>query len=70
MTLKLLKSENPSARFPRLDTVLFLEEFIKKYDVSNIFYNLRLFDNIWESICRCRRENRVDFLPKRCRKTA
>lgn len=32
MTLKLLKTENPSARFPRLDTVLSLEEFIKKND--------------------------------------
>lgn len=32
MILKLLKKENPTARFPRLDTVLFLEEFIKKHD--------------------------------------
>jgi hypothetical protein len=32
MTLKLLKSENPSARFPRLDTVLLLEEFIQEKD--------------------------------------
>jgi len=32
MILKLLKSKNPSARFPRLDTVLVVEEFIKKYD--------------------------------------
>lgn len=30
--IKLLRKENPSARFPRLDTVLFLEEFIKKFD--------------------------------------
>ncbi len=30
--LKLLRAENPSARFPRLDTVLFLEEFIQKHD--------------------------------------
>ncbi len=30
--LKLLRKENPSARFPRLDTVLFVEEYIKKYD--------------------------------------
>ena len=30
--LELLKKQNPSARYPRLDTVLFLEEFIKKYD--------------------------------------
>lgn len=32
MTFKLLKKENPTARFPRLDTVLFIEEFIKKHD--------------------------------------
>ncbi len=32
MIFKLLKKENPSARFPRLDTVLFLEEFIKEHD--------------------------------------
>jgi len=32
MSLKLIKSKNPSARFPRLDTVLFLEDFIKKHD--------------------------------------
>ena len=30
--LKLLKKENPSARFPRLDTVLFLEDFIRKFN--------------------------------------
>lgn len=30
--LKLIKRENPSARFPRLDTVLFLEDFIKEHD--------------------------------------
>ena len=30
--LDLLKKENPNARFPRLDTVLFLEEFIKEHD--------------------------------------
>ncbi|MCK5624726.1 hypothetical protein KAI04_02700 [Candidatus Pacearchaeota archaeon] len=32
MSLKLIRSQNPSARFPRLDTVLFLEDFIKKHD--------------------------------------
>ena len=32
MIFNLLKKENPSARFPRLDTVLFLEEFIKEHD--------------------------------------
>lgn len=32
MIFKLLKRENPNARFPRLDTVLFLEDFIKKHD--------------------------------------
>ena len=30
--LKLLQKANPNARFPRLDTVLFLEDFIKEYD--------------------------------------
>ena len=30
--LNLIKKQNPSARYPRLDTVMFLEEFIKKYD--------------------------------------
>jgi len=30
--LKLIKDQNPSARFPRLDTVLFLEDFIKEHD--------------------------------------
>jgi hypothetical protein len=30
--LKLLKSNNPNARYPRLDTVLFVEDFIKEYD--------------------------------------
>jgi hypothetical protein len=32
MTLRLLKKENPNARYPRLDTVLFLEDFIKEHD--------------------------------------
>ena len=32
MIFNLLKKENPNARFPRLDTVLFLEEFIKEHD--------------------------------------
>lgn len=32
MTLRLLKKQNSSARFPRLDTVLTVEEFIKKHD--------------------------------------
>jgi len=32
MILNLLKKKNPSARFPRLDTVLMLEDFIKKHD--------------------------------------
>ncbi|MEA3329134.1 MAG: hypothetical protein U9Q06_00130 [Nanoarchaeota archaeon] len=27
-----LKKQNPLARFPRLDTVLMVEEFIRKYD--------------------------------------
>ena len=30
--LKLIKKENPSARFPRLDTVLVLEDFIQEHD--------------------------------------
>lgn len=30
--LELIKKQNPSARYPRLDTVMFLEDFIKKYD--------------------------------------
>ncbi len=30
--LKLIKKQNPSARYPRLDTVMFLEDFIKEYD--------------------------------------
>ena len=32
MTFEMLKRENPAARFPRLDTVLFVEEFIKEHD--------------------------------------
>jgi len=32
MVLDLLKKQNPNARFPRLDTVLMVEETIKKYD--------------------------------------
>ena len=32
MTFNLLKKENPSARFPRLDTVIFVEEFIREHD--------------------------------------
>ena len=32
MIFKLLRRENPHARFPRLDTVLFLEEFVKEND--------------------------------------
>ena len=32
MILKLLKKENPTARFPRLDTVIFVEDFIKEHD--------------------------------------
>ncbi len=32
MTFSMLRKENPSARFPRLDTVLFVEEFIKEHD--------------------------------------
>ena len=32
MILQMLRKENPSARFPRLDTVLAVEDFIKKYD--------------------------------------
>lgn len=30
--LSILKKQNPNPRFPRLDTVLYVEEFIKKYD--------------------------------------
>ena len=30
--LQILKKQNPSARFPRLDTVLFIEDFIKIHD--------------------------------------
>jgi len=32
MISKLIKRKNNSARFPRLDTVLMVEEFIKKHD--------------------------------------
>ena len=32
MIFKLLRRENPNARFPTLDTVLFLEEFVKEND--------------------------------------
>ena len=32
MISNILKKENPNARSPRLDTVLFVEEFIKEYD--------------------------------------
>ncbi len=32
MVFELLKKENPTARFPRLDTVLFVEDFIKEHD--------------------------------------
>jgi len=32
MISKLLRKENPSARFPRLDTVLFVEDFIREHD--------------------------------------
>jgi hypothetical protein len=28
--LKLLKEQNPSARYPRLDTVMFIEDFIRE----------------------------------------
>ena len=30
--LKLLRKENPQARYPRLDTVLFIEEFIQEHE--------------------------------------
>jgi hypothetical protein len=30
--LDILRKQNPNARFPRLDTVLFIEEFIKNRD--------------------------------------
>lgn len=46
MLMKLLKQENPLARFPRLDTVLFVEEHIKKYDGE--FRKKQL----WESLPR------------------
>jgi len=32
MIYKLLKKDNPLARFPRLDTVLMVEDFIKEHD--------------------------------------
>lgn len=32
MISRLLRRENPTARYPRLDTVLALEEFIKEHD--------------------------------------
>jgi hypothetical protein len=32
MILNLLRKNNPGARYPRLDTVMFLEEFIQKHD--------------------------------------
>ncbi len=32
MTLRFIKSYNPSARSPRLDTVLFVEDFIRDQD--------------------------------------
>lgn len=30
--LELIKKQNPLARYPRLDTVMFIEDFIRKYD--------------------------------------
>ena len=32
MTMIILKRRHPNARLPRLDTVLFVEDFIKKHD--------------------------------------
>lgn len=32
MISRLLRKQNPTARYPRLDTVLALEEFIKEHD--------------------------------------
>ena len=32
MTLGFIKNRNPGARLPRLDTVLFVEDFIKEHD--------------------------------------
>ncbi len=42
--LKLLKRQNPLARFPRLDSVLMVEETIKKYDGE--FRKKRLWEHL------------------------
>lgn len=46
--LKLLRKENPLARFPRLDTVLKIEEFIKEHDGE--FRKKQLWENLHKKI--------------------
>jgi len=46
--LKLLRKENPLARFPRLDTVLKIEEFIKEHDGE--FRKKQLWENLDKKI--------------------
>lgn len=44
MILKILKENNPNSRFPRLDTVLMVEEAIKIHDGE--FRKKRLWSNL------------------------
>lgn len=46
--LKLLRKENPLARFPRLDTVLKIEEFIKEHDGE--FRKKQLWESLQKKI--------------------
>jgi hypothetical protein len=46
MILNLLRKNNPRARYPRLDTVLFLEDFIKDHDGE---FRKK---NLWEALSR------------------
>ncbi|MEA3413947.1 MAG: hypothetical protein U9Q99_00260 [Nanoarchaeota archaeon] len=48
MTIQLIKKQNNSARFPRLDTVLAVEEFIKKHDGE--FRKKQLWENLQKKI--------------------
>ena len=44
MIYNLLRKQNPLARFPRLDTVLMVEDFIKQHDGE--FRKKQLWDNL------------------------
>ena len=46
--LALLKKQNPKARFPRLDTVLVIEEFIKEHDGE--FKKKQMWENLQKKI--------------------